>query len=247
MPRLGLWGVGTDFADFEAFLSAMRRRGMSFLEMLAIELKSEGLYVARGLSFAAAEFTELRCSLTDTQVCLLQPGKMYCIDTCCIEIQLTLWQVVQYDAAAALWQDLRSALGRACKRTGAGRDVFKAYWAAQQRFFKLFCMSLKIPAVVRAAKAALADGHCVVIGLQSTGEAALDSMGCAPGDACGWVSTLRLMLRQLVTQHFPVQYQHDQDSGTYVRAYVRVLFAAVWMSCRNNTCSCYFGMLRLHH
>lgn len=125
--------------------------------------------------------------------------------------------MVQYDAAAALWHDLRTALRRACKRTGAGRDVFKAYWASQQRFFKLLCMSLKLPAVVRAAKAALADGHCVVVGLQSTGEAALDSMGCAPGDACGWVCTLRLMLRQLVIQHFPVRYQHENESGVLGR------------------------------
>lgn len=121
--------------------------------------------------------------------------------------------MVQYNAATSLWHDLRSALGRACKRTGADRDAFKAYWATQQRFFKLLCMSMKIPAVVRATKAALDAGHCVVIGLQSTGEAALDSLGCVPGEACGWVSTLRLMLRQLVSLHFPVRYQHQHDSG----------------------------------
>lgn len=51
---------------------------MSFLEMLAIELKSEGLYVARGLSFAAAEFTELRCDLTSAQVCFLGGGREEC-------------------------------------------------------------------------------------------------------------------------------------------------------------------------
>jgi hypothetical protein len=41
--------------------------------------------------------------------------------------------------------------------------------SAQQRFFKLLCVSLKTPTVVEAAKKALADGCCVVIGLQSTG------------------------------------------------------------------------------
>ncbi len=29
----------------------MKRRGVSFLEMLAMEMKAEGKYVARGLSF----------------------------------------------------------------------------------------------------------------------------------------------------------------------------------------------------
>lgn len=143
-----------------------------------------------------------------THCCLAQ----YTISKPCAHVRSSP-QVAQYNAATSLWHDIRSGLRRACLRTGAGRDVFKAFWAAQQRFFKLLCMSLKIPAVVQAARAALAEGHCVVVGLQSTGEAALDAMGCTPGEACGWVSTLRLMLRQLVAQHFPVTYQHEQDSG----------------------------------
>jgi hypothetical protein len=40
-----------------------------------------------------------------------------------------------------------------------------------QRFFRHMCMSAKVPAVVRLAKEALAENKCVVIGLQSTGEA----------------------------------------------------------------------------
>lgn len=34
-----------------ALLCSMKRRGVSFLEMLAMEMKAEGKYVARGLSF----------------------------------------------------------------------------------------------------------------------------------------------------------------------------------------------------
>jgi hypothetical protein len=40
-----------------------------------------------------------------------------------------------------------------------------------QRFFRHMCMSAKVPAVVKLAKEALAENKCVVIGLQSTGEA----------------------------------------------------------------------------
>ena len=39
MTRLGLWGLGTSFADFGAFLDSMKQRGVSFLEMLAMEMK----------------------------------------------------------------------------------------------------------------------------------------------------------------------------------------------------------------
>ena len=52
------------------------------------------------------------------------------------------------------------------KQTARGR-----YWGCHQRFFKSLCMGLKVPTLVAVAKKALADGHCVVIGLQSTGEA----------------------------------------------------------------------------
>jgi hypothetical protein len=35
--RMGLWGAGTAFASFETFLETMKRRGVSFLEMLVRE------------------------------------------------------------------------------------------------------------------------------------------------------------------------------------------------------------------
>ena len=51
MSRLGLWGPGTAFPDFGAFLDSMKARGVSFLELLAMEMKAEGFYLARSLSF----------------------------------------------------------------------------------------------------------------------------------------------------------------------------------------------------
>lgn len=47
----GLWGPGSAFRDFYDFLESTKRRGVSFLEMLAMELKSEGIFVARMLAF----------------------------------------------------------------------------------------------------------------------------------------------------------------------------------------------------
>jgi hypothetical protein len=51
MERMGLWGPASPFADFNAFLESMRKRGVSFMELLAMEMKAAGRYVARGLSF----------------------------------------------------------------------------------------------------------------------------------------------------------------------------------------------------
>eukprot|EP00892_Ulva_mutabilis_P003294 jgi/Ulvmu1/1336/UM011_0064.1 len=178
LERMGLWGPGSAFADFEAFLGSMKNRGVSFLEMLAMEMKAEGKYCARGLSFRAAEFSMLPCTLAPDQV-------------------------ETYNAAAALWQEVRAALAEALELTAGGADVWRTFWAAQQRFFKLLCVSLKTPTVVAAAKEALAGGMAVVIGLQSTGEAAMDALGLQHGAACGWVSATKETLRKFLLQHFP--------------------------------------------
>jgi hypothetical protein len=150
-----------------------------------MELKGQGFYVCRGLSFRSAEFLEL-------------------------EVPLTPEQAEQYDAAVALWVDLRAALAQALAATGAaGGDVWKPFWAAQQRFFKSMCVSAKVPAVVAETRAALAAGQCVVIGLQSTGEAAADALNLRPGDACGFVSVAREIITQLITNHFPTTRHPD--------------------------------------
>ena len=63
---------------------------------------------------------------------------------------------------------------------------------------------MQVPFIVPEAKKALAEGCAVVIGLQTTGEAAADALGLEPGQACGSVSTTREMLSRFVQTHFPV-------------------------------------------
>jgi hypothetical protein len=50
----------------------------------------------------------------------------------------------------------------------ANGQAWKAYWSCHQRFFKLLCVSMKVPVVVRHAREALAAGQSVVLGLQTT-------------------------------------------------------------------------------
>ena len=64
LERLSLWGEGTGFENFSVFKSTMNKRGINFLELLTMELKSEGKYVARALSFRSAEFQEVETNLT---------------------------------------------------------------------------------------------------------------------------------------------------------------------------------------
>lgn len=84
-------------------------------------------------------------------------------------------QIDMYNGAVYLWQTVRRELAAAIELTGGGGQaggggsIWRMFWSAQQRFFKLLCVSLKTPTVVEASQKALADGCCVVIGLQSTG------------------------------------------------------------------------------
>lgn len=44
-----------------------------------------------------------------------------------------------------------------------------AQFGAQLRFFRQLCTAAKVPHIIALTRRALAEGHCVVIGLQSTG------------------------------------------------------------------------------
>jgi hypothetical protein len=75
-----------------------------------------------------------------------------------VEAPLSPSKVAQYDAAVALWQNLRSKLEAALQLAGIDkRDVWKTYWAAQQRFFKLLCVGLKLDTVIAEVTVAAAE------------------------------------------------------------------------------------------
>ncbi|GBG27653.1 Protein strawberry notch-like 1 [Hondaea fermentalgiana] len=182
MDRLGLWGKGAAFESFDDFRTSMGRRNMGALEMLAIELKSTGYHVSRGLSFADTTFDLVQATLTAEQLRI-------------------------YFGATALWNDLQIALEQAIELAGASGKLWSPFWSAHQRFFKQLCVAFKVPDVVRLARGALADGHCVVIGLQSTGEAAVDfwSTGCTPAqrDKLSACAVGNLAILNFLQSHFP--------------------------------------------
>ena len=67
-------------------------------------------------------------------------------------------------------------------------------------------LALQVPCVVSEAKAALEEGFAVVIGLQTTGEAAADQLKLAPGAFYGeFISPTKQCMRLFVEQNFPVR------------------------------------------
>ncbi|KAJ7530305.1 hypothetical protein O6H91_15G088700 [Diphasiastrum complanatum] len=184
MARLGLWGSGTDFPNFHSFLGALEKRGVGALELVAMDMKARGMYVCRTLSFKGAEFEVA-------------------------EVPLEPNMREMYTKATQMWGDLRVEFMQASEvlqdKKPTQSQLWRLYWASHQRFFRHMCMSAKVPAAVRLAKQALAEGKCVVIGLQSTGEArteeAVNKYGVELDD---FVSGPRELLLKLVEEHYPL-------------------------------------------
>ncbi|GAB4817769.1 hypothetical protein N2152v2_004815 [Parachlorella kessleri] len=190
MTRLGLWGEGNPaFRDFGRFLEAVQGKGggtnMAALELVAMDMKAQGMYACRTLSFAGAEFETIEAPLEE-------PVSSQYRESAALWNQLFREFVfaeeqvenVKGAVAHAKAASASEASGPAAAATEGGRGsgrrggfgdarsmLWRSFWATHQRFFRHMCMAAKVPAVVRMAKAAVSSGKCVVIGLQSTGEA----------------------------------------------------------------------------
>lgn len=94
MVRLGIWGEGTPFKEFSDFNSTVDRRGVGAMELVAIDMKLNGRYIARQLSFKGVEFEIQEVDLTE------QFEKMY--DDC-----VALWEEARekFDIALNLMED----------------------------------------------------------------------------------------------------------------------------------------------
>ncbi|KAK3589794.1 hypothetical protein CHS0354_015798 [Potamilus streckersoni] len=183
MTRLGLWGPGTPFKEFNDFIQAVERRGVGAMELVAMDMKLRGMYIARQLSFHGVAFK---------------------IE----EIPVDKDFVQVYNESVQLWVDAREMFQHSAELIEAEQRMKKSmwgqFWAAHQRFFKYLCMSAKVSHCVNIAREAIKNGKCVVIGLQSTGEArTLEQLEESGGELNDFVSTAKGVFQTLVEKHFP--------------------------------------------
>lgn len=145
--RLGLWGPGTNFPTFDMFKQSLEKRGVGAMEMLALEMKQSGSFVARTLSWDGAEFNTVQVSLSDDLVNV-------------------------YDLSVKWWNRVKEEMESIVKvpaMNGTPKNLWRIYWSAHQRFFKEIAICAKISYVVADARSQLDAGNSVIIGLQSTG------------------------------------------------------------------------------
>nr|XP_046230400.1 protein strawberry notch homolog 1 isoform X2 [Scatophagus argus] len=183
MNRLGIWGAKTPFREFGDFIQAVERRGVGAMEIVAMDMKLRGMYIARQLSFTGVTFK---------------------IE----EVALTQKYINMYNKSVRLWVRAREKFQQAANLIDAEQRMKKSmwgqFWSAHQRFFKYLCIASKVRRVVQLAREEVQNGKCVVIGLQSTGEArTLEALEEGGGELNDFVSTAKGVLQSLVEKHFP--------------------------------------------
>ncbi|WP_431470116.1 strawberry notch-like NTP hydrolase domain-containing protein [Sphingosinithalassobacter sp. LHW66-3] len=160
--RLGLWGAETAFPTHEAFTTEIRAGGVAAMELVARDLKAQGLYLSRALSFAGVEYEILEHRLTDAQIAIY-------------DAYAEAWAIIHRNLDEALQatrivdEDSGDTLNRNAK--AAALSIFEG---TKQRFFAQLLLSMKLPSLVPAMEESLATGHSVVVQLVSTAEAMLD-------------------------------------------------------------------------
>ncbi|KAM4052007.1 protein strawberry notch homolog 2 isoform 4-T4 [Anomaloglossus baeobatrachus] len=181
MSRLGIWGEGTSFSTFDEFLHAIEKRGVGAMEIVAMDMKLSGMYIARQLSFTGVNFRIEEIPL----------------DECFTEM---------YNRAAQLWAEALTVFQTAADWIGleSRKSLWGQFWSAHQRFFKYLCIAAKVQRLVALANQELSKGKCVVIGLQSTGEARTrEVMDENDGHLDRFVSAAEGVFKSLILKHFP--------------------------------------------
>ncbi|MBL4719216.1 MAG: strawberry notch family protein, partial [Erythrobacter sp.] len=108
--RLGLWGPETAFPSHEAFMTEIRAGGVAAMELVARDLKAQGLYLARALSFAGVEYDILEHSLTEAQVRIYDAyAEAWAIIHRNLEAALEATRVVDEDSGDTLNRNAKAA------------------------------------------------------------------------------------------------------------------------------------------
>ena len=235
MTRLGLWGTGTQFASFNDFDKAIERSGYGGMELVALDMKQRGCYLSRTLSYKDATFETVELELGEADrrmyndcasfwqvLCLLWLYYayygyllwLYYAHYGCI---LTMaWVATSPCSLQTMLECFTHAIEQLALLPGwkAPPHAMSQFWGAHQRFFKQMCMAIKVSAVVRIAQRARAEGKCVVIGLQTTGEARLaEAIADAGEEGLEDFRGLLAIIESLLERQFPTMGDADAEKG----------------------------------
>lgn len=199
LERLGLWGPGTSFANFNDFYTKVSAGGLAAMELVARDMKSLGDYMARSISYDGVQY-----------------------DT--IEHELTPIQHEIYDKMSDAWRVVLRNIDKALELTGASNNgnargaAASAFWGSLQRFYNQILTSMAMPSVLSDIQTQLDNGKSVVIQLTNTNEAEAKRKIADNAKNGGDLDDLDLTpsetLIDFLQKSFPVQsYEEYQDEN----------------------------------
>lgn len=161
--RLGLWGDKTPFPTATHFVSSISSGGITAMELVAMNMKANGVYTARSLAYDDVKYERLEHPLTGDQRQI-------------------------YDELAGAWQIAQRAIDAAMATTGitgvgasggqvtlnptAKSHVVAQFWGTNQRFWNQVITAMQMPSVVQAIEEDLKAGRAPLVQLIDTNEAA---------------------------------------------------------------------------
>lgn len=216
--RLGLWGPGTAFPNKEEFLTKIGNAGLGAMEIVAQNLKANGVYISRNLSYDGVTYDKIEHELTpDQQTIYNEMGKA--------------WQVVFKNVQAAMEETgvigtSKSTGAKVTKNSRAKAAAMGKFYGTQLRFYNQVLNAMQMPSVLKDMKARLTAGESVIVQLTNTNESALkrelEKLGADPdADLGGLDLSPKQDLIAYVKKAFPVQQMEefkDADGNMRTRA-----------------------------
>lgn len=202
MPRLGLWGEGAAWSQFQEFVNAMEKRGCGAMDCIGADMKLRGIYLARHLTYENVQFRIEVVPITRDII------KFYNYST---------------DVWGKLYEQTKKACRRLCINSRAEEMIIRKYWSAHTRFFKNLCLSAKTKQMAVLANEALSKQQAVVIGLHATGECrALDYLkdsNIELNEPDSFVSTSKSIIQSYMDNYFPSPTQEYFDKLSNANAF----------------------------
>ena len=212
--RLGLWGKGTPFTDKLDFTNQIESGGVAAMELVAMNMKASGAYLARSLSFEDVTHDMLVHELTAEQINLYDE-------------LADSWQIVLANINAALEETgvvgETSRGGKKVQNSQAKTSAMTTFWGAHQRFFSQVMTSMQMPTVIENIHKDQKNGVSSVMQLVNTYAAPQEkAIKKAKDQGLGledYDLTPRQMLIAYLEKSFPVkQFEEYLDDNGNVRS-----------------------------
>lgn len=200
--RLGLWGDKTPFPTAHSFVSSISAGGISAMEMVAMNMKANGVYMARSLAYDDVKYERLEHPLTSEQRAIYNE-------------LAKAWKIAQADIFSAMaLTNITGTDHTGSKKTlnsEAKSSILAQFWGTNQRFWNQVITAMQMPSVIKTMESDVKAGRSPIVQLINTNEASQErAIGRLEEDDTleDLDITPRDMLMEYVNNSFPV-YQYE--------------------------------------